>query len=90
MTARKGLSGAIDPLPALRFQVSEAVQILKISRAQLYNRINEGSIKCQKDGMRTYITRRELERYVTSCDTSARPSLVAAGRLGHNQKSNPL
>jgi excisionase family DNA binding protein len=60
---------APDPLslPALRFDVAEAAQILRMSRAQLYNRIGEGTIRPQKDGARTYITRSELERYVESC-----------------------
>ena len=55
-------------LPSLRFEVPEAAQILRMSRAQLYNRIREGSLKAQKDGARTYITRAELERYVQTCD----------------------
>jgi hypothetical protein len=54
-------------LPALRFEVSEAAQILRMSRAQLYNRISDGSLRPQKDGARTYITRMELERYVQAC-----------------------
>jgi excisionase family DNA binding protein len=54
-------------LPSLRFEVSEAAQILRMSRAQLYNRIHDGSLKPQKDGARTYITRTELERYVQAC-----------------------
>jgi DNA-binding NtrC family response regulator len=54
-------------LPALRFEVSEAARILRMSRAQLYNRINDGALRPQKDGARTYITRVELERYVDSC-----------------------
>jgi hypothetical protein len=54
-------------LPSLRFEISEAAQILRMSRAQLYNRIHGGTIKPQKDGARTYITRVELERYVESC-----------------------
>ncbi|MGH8218848.1 MAG: helix-turn-helix domain-containing protein [Steroidobacteraceae bacterium] len=53
-------------LPQLRFAVAEAAQILRMSRAQLYNRISDGSIKPHKDGARTYITRSELERYVKS------------------------
>lgn len=56
-------------LPSLRFEISEAAQILRMSRAQLYNRIHEGSLRAQKDGARTYITRGELERYVESCGT---------------------
>ena len=38
-----------------------------MSRAQLYNRIQDGSLKLQKDGARTYSTRAELERHVDSC-----------------------
>ena len=60
-----------NSLPSLRFEVPEAAQILRMSRAQLYNRIHEGSIKPQKDGTRTYITRVELERYVESCSISS-------------------
>ncbi len=56
------------PLPALRFKIPEASAILRMSRAQLYNRISAGTIKVQKDGARTYITRAELERYVQSCN----------------------
>jgi excisionase family DNA binding protein len=54
-------------LPSLRFEVTEAAQILRMSRAQLYNRIHDGSLKPQKDGTRTYITRTELQRYVQAC-----------------------
>jgi excisionase family DNA binding protein len=57
-------------LPSLRFEVSEAAQILRMSRAQIYNRIQDGSLKPQKDGARTYITRAELERYVDSCSVT--------------------
>ena len=53
-------------LAPLRFAVAEAAKILRMSRAQLYIRISEGSIRPQKDGARTYITRSELERYVNS------------------------
>ena len=38
------------PLPALRFDIAEVAQILRMSRAQLYNRICEGTIRPQKDG----------------------------------------
>ena len=55
-------------LPSLRFEVPEAARILRMSRAQLYIRIREGSIRRQKDGARTYITRAEIERYVESCN----------------------
>ena len=53
--------------PALRFGVVEAARMLRMSRAQLYNRIHDGALKPQKDGARTYFTRSELERYVSAC-----------------------
>jgi excisionase family DNA binding protein len=56
-------------VPSLRFEVAEAAHILRMSRAQLYNRIQDGSINPQKDGTRTYITRAELERYVEACSS---------------------
>jgi hypothetical protein len=59
---------AVCALPTLRFEISEASHILRMSRAQLYHRIGEGAIKIQKDGARTYITAGELERYVEACD----------------------
>jgi hypothetical protein len=69
VAAERHLSGnTVSTLPALRFEISEATHILRMSRAQLYNRIGEGAIQVQKDGARTYITARELERYVKSCD----------------------
>ena len=53
--------------PALRFGVVEAARMLRMSRAQLYNRVNDGALRPQKDGARTYFTRSELERYVSAC-----------------------
>jgi hypothetical protein len=67
-TKRNTLEQLISPLPALRFEISEASRILRMSRAQLYHRIGEGAIRIQKDGARTYITMGELERYVEACD----------------------
>ena len=66
-TMKPRVDTAGPALPLLRFEVSEAAQILRMSRAQLYNRIHDGSLKPQKDGARTYITRAELERYVQAC-----------------------
>ena len=65
---RSALEPLISPLPVLRFEISEASRILRMSRAQLYHRIGEGAIRIQKDGARTYITMGELERYVGACD----------------------
>ena len=58
-------------LPMLRFDIGEAARILRMSRASLYNRVQEGSIRLQKDGGRSYITRTELERYVEACNRRA-------------------
>jgi hypothetical protein len=65
---RNAMEQFISPLPVLRFELSEASRILRMSRAQLYHRIGEGAIRIQKDGARTYIRLGELERYVEACD----------------------
>ncbi len=58
------MSAVIEPLPHLRFEITEAARILRLSRATLYDRIRDGLIKTQKDGRRSYITATELYRYV--------------------------
>jgi len=73
VTLRRGVrskSGTPRRLPMLRFEIPEAAKILRMSRAQLYNRIQQGAIIPQKDGGRTYITRAELERYVEACNVN--------------------
>jgi hypothetical protein len=50
-------------MPALGFGIPEAAQIV-------------GTIKPQKDGARTYITRTELKRYVSSCNASVRAEIA--------------
>ncbi len=59
-----------DPLPQLRYEIPEVAKILRISRATLYGRIREGRITPHKDGRRTFITSKELQRYV---DTTLKP-----------------
>ena len=68
MSAKETPRVSPAPVPSLRFNVVEAAQILRMSRAKLYIRVQEGSIKPQKDGSRTYFTLTELERYVHSCE----------------------
>jgi hypothetical protein len=84
MSVRRGFADTPDALPALRFEVIEAAQILRMNRAQLYNRIYDSSINPQKDGARTYITRAELERYVEACSAvtaaAPRPELPSRNR----------
>jgi transcriptional regulator of acetoin/glycerol metabolism len=41
---RNAMEQLISPLSALRFEVSEASRILRMSRAQLYHRIGKGAI----------------------------------------------
>jgi hypothetical protein len=65
---RHAQRGLPDTLPALRFEIREASRILRMSRAQLYKRIKDGAIRIQKDGARTYVTAREIDRYVDACD----------------------
>jgi excisionase family DNA binding protein len=65
LTRRRLLAIIPDSLPHLRFEITEAAHILRISRATLYQRISGGLIATQKDGRRTFITATELQRYVT-------------------------
>jgi excisionase family DNA binding protein len=53
--------GGFEPLSDSS-SIAEAAALLRMSRAQLYNRINDGAITSHKDGARTYITRDKLER----------------------------
>ena len=71
MAKRSPTDQAPVTLPALLFEVAEAASMLRLSRAQLYRRIQDGAIRPQKDGSRTYFTRAELERYVKSCAKNA-------------------
>jgi excisionase family DNA binding protein len=60
------MSAAAEVLPQLRFEITEAARILRLSRATLYERIRDGELKVQKDGRRSYITAVELQRYISS------------------------
>jgi excisionase family DNA binding protein len=60
------MSIAAESLPQIRFDITEASRILRVSRGTLYERIRQGEIKTQKDGRRSYITAAELQRYVSS------------------------
>jgi excisionase family DNA binding protein len=52
----------------MRFDITEAARILRLSRATLYERVREGKIKTQKDGRRSFITVTELQRYIAAKD----------------------
>lgn len=45
------------------FTIAEACKILKLSRATLYRRAEEGKIKLVKDGAHTFVSGAELARY---------------------------
>jgi excisionase family DNA binding protein len=60
------MSVAVEVLPQLRFEITEAARILRLSRATLYERIRDGELKAQKDGRRSFITAVELQRYISS------------------------
>lgn len=60
------MSLSTESLPQIRFDITEASRILRMSRASLYERVRLGQIKTQKDGRRSYITAVELQRYVDS------------------------
>ena len=51
-----------------RNTITEAVEILKISRALIYVRIKAGQLRVTKDGARTFISGAELERYLAACE----------------------
>lgn len=59
------MANSSEPLPQLRFEITEAARILCISRATLYQRTRGGSIAVQNDGRGTFITATEIHRYVT-------------------------
>lgn len=56
---------------ALRFTVEETLQLLKLSRSAIYQRIAAGALRTTKDGARTFITRGEIERYLTACEAQS-------------------
>jgi hypothetical protein len=47
------MSLSAESLPQIRFDITEASRILRMSRASLYERIRLGEIKSQKDGRRS-------------------------------------
>ncbi|MEP7312533.1 MAG: helix-turn-helix domain-containing protein [Pseudomonadota bacterium] len=62
-----------------RYQISEAAELLGVSRAYLYNRASQGLIKLTKDGARSFVTASEVDRYAAACAASTdAPSAQAA------------
>lgn len=60
--------------PNQRYQIDEAVQYLRQSRAKTYTDINAGLLKTIKDGKRTYIPGSELIRRSTLSGKNAATS----------------
>jgi excisionase family DNA binding protein len=60
------MSPSTENLPQMRFDITEASRILRLSRATLYLRIRAGELRTQKDGRRSYVTAEELQRYIGS------------------------
>lgn len=59
------MSAAEQPqLQRMAYRVSEAAQVLAISRSRFYELVAEGRIRTLKEGARTLVRRSELERYL--------------------------
>src|SRR5271169_1352976 len=68
----------LQQLPQMRFDLVEAARILRLSRAALYQRIQAGQLRIQKDGRRSFVTAAELQRYVASCNVVAPVATVCS------------
>ena len=70
MVSPSGQRSTQGPAPAepapLAYRPADAAKVLGISRAKLYQIMDEGRIVGRKLDRRTLIPRAELERYITS------------------------
>jgi excisionase family DNA binding protein len=64
-----------DPPRRLRHTIDEAAELLRISRASLYDRIRRGLLLVVKDGGRTFVLGSEIDRYLVA------PSSVPSGSV---------
>ena len=55
----------------MAYRVREAADVLAISRSRFYELVAEGRIRILKEGARTLVRRRELERYLDDLETSS-------------------
>lgn len=53
-------------MEALVYAIKQALEVLPVSRATLYGLIGSGDIKTITIGRRRFITRAELERFVSA------------------------
>jgi excisionase family DNA binding protein len=59
----------------MAYRVSEAAEVLAISRSRFYELVAEGRIRTLKEGARTLVRRTELERYLDGLE-AARPAVL--------------
>jgi len=71
------MSHPLGEPPALRFEISEAARMLRLSRSTLYERIRAGELQAQHDGGRRFITAAELQRYIAAKDTASGTTAAA-------------
>ncbi len=55
----------------MAYRVREAADVLAISRSRFYELVAEGRIRTLKEGARTLVRRRELERYLDDLEMSS-------------------
>lgn len=55
----------------MAYRVSEAAEVLAISRSRFYELVAEGRIRTLKEGVRTLVRRSELERYLDDLEVRA-------------------
>ena len=58
------MSSERAPPERMAYRVSEAAEVLAISRSRFYELVAEGRIRTLKEGARTLVRRSELERYL--------------------------
>lgn len=54
----------------IRYNIEEAADLLRMSRAQLYQRIRHGEIRAHEDGRRRYISAAAVKEYVARLDVA--------------------
>lgn len=52
----------------MAYRISEAAEVLALSRSRFYELVAEGRIRTLKEGARTLVRRSELERYLDELD----------------------
>ncbi len=55
----------------MAYRISEAAEVLAISRSRFYELVAAGRIRTLKEGARTLVRRSELERYLDDLEGSA-------------------